>query len=299
MRVAVAGASGLIGSRIAAALVAAGHAVLRVGRGEDCDLRFDLADDGSLPEGALGGCDALVHAAGVTDEDFAQPAAALAKALLGACKLADAARAAGTGRVVYVSSAHVYGPLEGRIDEGCPPNPLSDYAIAHYASEQVFRRWALRDGGAALLLRPCAVYGMPVSLRHFARWSLIPFDFPRQALGGRIVLKTAGTQRRNFVAAEALGTLVSGWLAGPAVGTQVNNAAGEAEMPVYDFALRCAGIVGELSGRGCRVERSGASTAAPPFHYHCRDGDRLGGIQLDDHVRRLAQALMNMEQSKA
>src|SRR4051812_47111847 len=69
MRVALTGSSGLIGSAVAAALRSAEHEVLVLGRGADAALQFDVANPRLVP-GALRGCGALVHCAGVTDEDL-------------------------------------------------------------------------------------------------------------------------------------------------------------------------------------------------------------------------------------
>jgi len=299
MRLAIAGKTGLIGHAVAAVLARSGHSVVGVGRSAANDVRVDLGSSRGLPRGALSGCDALVHAAGVTDEDFADREMAFGKAIGGAQALAEAARQAGIRRVIYFSSAHVYGPLEGRLDESCPPNPISDYAIAHFAAEQIFRRLAMQSGSAALIVRPCAVFGMPPSLERFARWSLIPFDFPRQAAGGRIVLKSAGTQRRNFVCAEGLGALVGGWLGETARGVAVVNACGPDEMSVYDFAVRCARIANAEIGRECPIERPGIGGGESPlFEYRARSGERLGGIELDDHVRSLIRALSNKSEAR-
>jgi UDP-glucose 4-epimerase len=289
--VAIAGATGVIGHAIAHRLEAAGHRVRTVGRGEGCDVRFDLARDAALDPAALAGCDALVHAAGVTDEDFTQPALAWAKAERGAAALVDAARRAGVGRFAYVSSAHVYGPLEGRIDESRTPEPRSDYARAHLATERIFVEAAAQ--ASVLIARPCAAYGMPPSLARFARWSLIPFDFPRQAISGRIVLKSHGGQRRNFVPAEGLGNLVGWWLELGAPGVMIANAPGRDEMSVYDFARLCATIGGSAAGRPCEVERPPASGPSPePFEYRTRVGGHLPGPSLEEHVARLVRALL-------
>ena len=293
MRIAIAGASGLIGHAVAQALAGAGHDIVTVGRAPGCAVRVDLAADASVPAGALKGCDALVHAAGVTDEDFANRDAAFAKALRGTHALLAAARDAGVGRLAYFSSAHVYGPLEGRLDEASPVNPLSDYAIAHYAAEQLFRRSARMTGAATLLARPCAVYGMPPSFERFARWTLIPFDFPRQALGGAIVLKSHGSQRRNFVPAEGLGTLAGWWLEKPASGVTVANAPGKAECTVYEFAALCAKIASGENGRPVEIERPGpeAQDDAPALEYLTRVGGHLPGPSLEEHVRGMVRAL--------
>jgi UDP-glucose 4-epimerase len=291
LRVAIAGATGLIGHGIAQSLTRAGHRVVTVGRGAGADVRFDLAHPPQGPLPGLRGCDALVHAAGVTDEDFADPARGRAKTD-GARALLAAAREAGIRRLAYISSAHVYGPLEGMIDESRPPDPRSDYARAHLAAESLFREAAEVSGGALLIARPCAAYGLPPSLERFARWSLIPFDFPRQALTGRIVLKSHGEQRRNFVPVEGLGNLVGWWLGLGRDGVTLANAPGRDEMSVYDFASLCATISGALAGRPCEVIRPAQS--APPaaaLEYRTRVGGHLPGPSLEEHVERLLHAL--------
>jgi UDP-glucose 4-epimerase len=298
LNVAVAGASGLIGHAIAQAMVASGRRVLRIGRDPGCDVRLDLARPKALPRDALAGCDVLVHAAGVTDEDFADPASAQSKATDGASALFQAASAAGVKRWTYVSSAHVYGPLEGTIDETTAVRPVSHYARAHLATEEIARDHARAAGASLLVVRPCAVYGMPPALARFARWSLIPFDFPRQALGGRIVLKSAGLQRRNFVSAEGIANLVGWWLGQVAAAHSVANAPGPAEMSVYDFARLCARIVQEETGRHVGIERPAEGPApALPFQYRTRVAGHLPGPALEDHVRALARMLATEEPS--
>lgn len=295
MRVAITGSTGLIGAAVAARLIERGHELVRIGRGATCDVRIDLATGEKLPDGALDGCGALVHAAGVTDEDFADPARAAVKAEAGARSLLDAARQSGVERWAYFSSAHVYGPLQGRIDESHALDPRSAYARAHVATE---RQFTGASTPAVLIARPCAVYGMPPSLARFARWSLIPFDFPRQALTGRIVLKSAGTQRRNFVPAEGLGVLVERWLEASAPGVTLANAPGRDEWAVFDFAALCARIAHEELGRECAVERpDAAGEDGPPLEYRSRSDAGLPGPSLQDHARALIRALSKKDAS--
>ena len=64
-RVAITGASGLIGGALAAALRSDGIAVVRVGRGEAADVRWDVGR-GVLDPAALEGLDAVVNLAGAT-----------------------------------------------------------------------------------------------------------------------------------------------------------------------------------------------------------------------------------------
>ncbi len=70
MKVAVAGATGFIGRHTVAALHAAGHTV--VGLGRTAEVAVDLAA-GPVPAGALAGCDAVVNLVGIkagSDDDF-------------------------------------------------------------------------------------------------------------------------------------------------------------------------------------------------------------------------------------
>jgi UDP-glucose 4-epimerase len=295
MRVALTGATGLIGSAVSRALAVAGHEIVTIGRAAGSGVRFDLAAGASLDPKALAGCDALLHAAGVTDEDTRDERLPAAKRH-GARELLAAAAVAGVPRLAYFSSAHVYGPLEGVIDESRPPDPRNAYARSHREVEAEFEKMATQRGVTALIARPCAVFGTPPSLERFARWSLIPFDFPRQALQGTIVLKSAGLQRRNFVSAEGLGSLVGWWMSSPAEGTLVANAPGPHEMSVYEFAVLCARIAQDETGRPCRIERPApegapAAPSGPPFEYRTRVGGHLPGTLLEDHVRALMRAL--------
>ncbi len=294
MRVAIAGSTGLIGNAIAQVLASGGHKMVSIGRAAG-DIALDLARPARLAPGALAGCDALVHAAGVTDEDMIDRGRAFAKAGQGAQALLDAAREDGVSRLLYVSSAHVYGTLEGVIDESRSVDPRSDYARAHVATERLFER-ASGSGARVLIARPCAVYGMPLSLERFARWALIPFDFPRQAMHGRIVLRNHGAQRRNFVSAQGVAMLAAWWLEQERPGVTLANAVGREEMSVFDFAALCARIATGETGRDCAVERPPPrEPAGPPLEYRTRVSGHLPGPSLEEHVRALIRALRKKE----
>jgi len=299
MRVAIAGATGLIGHAIAARLAAGGHSIVTIGRHSKADVTIDLAHPESLGNGALEGCDALVHAAGVIDEDFVNRRAAHRKAREGSGALLSAAKQSGIARLMYVSSAHVYGPLVGVIDESRPAAPESDYAVAHREAEELFEEAADSTGSSVLIARPCAVFGMPLGLDRFARWSLIPFSFPREALSGAITLKSTGEQRRNFVSTEGIATLVGWWLESSSPGLTLANAPGPHEMPVFEFARLCAKIAEEETGRPCEVRRpDGPASPDAPLEFRTRVGGHLPGTAIEDHVRALIRALQRAHPNK-
>jgi UDP-glucose 4-epimerase len=280
MIAAVLGAQGLIGSAIARHLGA-----LALGRRAPADRIVDLAD----PD--LSGIDALVHAAGVIDEDFADPPRAFRHAIEGTGALIAAARAHRVKRVCYISSAHVYGPFSGRIDEAAPPDPRSDYAIAHFAAEQILHR-AAWDGFRVLILRPCAVFGLPPE--GFRRWSLVPFAFPLQAVTeGRIVLRSHGLQRRNFVGTGDVARVVADWLERDAAPFERINPIGAKTGTILALARTCAREYENLTGRTCPVIAPPSNDApADDFVYASAAGQPAAVDDLAAAIRALTAALL-------
>lgn len=271
------GATGLIGNALAAELADGG--VIRLGRsGRGNDRLLDLAEPESIIPETLEDGSALIHAAGITDENFRDdPAAAWQRATFATGRLVEAARRAGLERLVYISSAHVYGPLAGTIDEATPMGPRSDYAIAHMASEMIFRRSALQHGLRTLILRPCAVYGFPSDLASFNRFSLIPFAFPREAATKQTVtLLSRGDQSRNFVSNTMIATRVARWLAEdlPPGTVTVENPLGPDDMSVFEFACLTSERHHVLTGQKCDIQRPDGLDLSPQFTYASQRDDR-------------------------
>lgn len=295
MRVALTGATGLIGSAVADSL-RQHHALHTLGRRRGlADEVVDLADPVQLGALRLPETDCLVHCAGVIDEDFrGDPAAAYRRATYGAEALAQAAAKAGCRRFIYLSSTHVYGAQAGTLPETAPADPQSHYALAHFCTEQLFRRQAAVALGNCVVLRPNAVFGLPAHPESFQRWSLIPFSFPREAKEqGRITLKSSGLQKRNFVSIAAIADIVRRCVDGDlAEATGAINVLGADTESVYDFAQRCRRIVETQFGRPCAVERSPAYLESPSagagsdFSLVSRFAQPRPAGELDDFIRR-------------
>lgn len=267
MRILLTGATGLIGQAVRARL-AAEHEIVTLGRSEAADLRADLSDPAAVAALDMPAVDALVHCAGVVDEDFRDnPERAMAMAVFGADALVTRACKAGATRLVYISSAHVYGPMVGRIDEASAINPVSNYAIAHFATEQVFRRQAT-GAVAALALRPCAVFGDLADPSGFRRWSLIPFSFPRDAAQShQITIRSTGEQRRNFVGTADIAATLAAWLAAPPSGWSAINPLGAFTGTVFAFAQVCAEVSQDVTGIPCTVSRVSPDGPTPGDDY--------------------------------
>ncbi|MGZ4169654.1 MAG: NAD-dependent epimerase/dehydratase family protein, partial [Solirubrobacteraceae bacterium] len=151
------------------------------------------------------GVDAIVHLAGenevVAERD---PSAAINSTVMASMRVADAAREAGVARLVYLSTVQVYGSRMApgvTLTEDMRPEPVSAYAISRLASERVSA--GLSDGAYELVvLRVTNAVGAPID-PSVDSWSLVANDLARQgALEGRLALRTAGVQWRDFVALE-------------------------------------------------------------------------------------------------
>ncbi len=146
----VTGAAGFIGSHLVDGLVAAGARVrclddLSAGRMANLDasagrIEFHLGSvlDSELLRRALDGCDFVFHLAANASvpRSSADPLYDFNANVTGTFRVIDAVRRRSRGRVVFASSAAVYGePLDGPMDEDHPLRPQSPYGGSKLAAE--------------------------------------------------------------------------------------------------------------------------------------------------------------------
>jgi len=172
MRVVVTGGAGFIGSHVVDALVARGDTVLVIddlstGERENVNHKARLVEmrvqDPAVRAVVEGfRADALVHCAAQTSvprswEDPLEDADANVKGIV---NVLEACVAASCKRVVYLSSAAVYGEPEYLpIDEEHPIRPTSPYGVSKYTGEVYLRAYAERYALSAHALRCSNVYG--------------------------------------------------------------------------------------------------------------------------------------------
>jgi UDP-glucose 4-epimerase len=170
VRLLVTGGAGYIGSVVGALLVAEGHDVivlddLSTGHGNAVPtgasfVRGTVRDD--APRLLADGVDAVLHfaAKSLVGESMAQPSLYWGNNLGGSLALLDAMRVAGTPRIVFSSTAAVYGePETVPIDEIAPTRPTSPYGGSKVAVDTALAEYARLHGLGAISLRYFNVAG--------------------------------------------------------------------------------------------------------------------------------------------
>jgi UDP-glucose 4-epimerase len=170
MKLLVTGGAGYIGSVVAAQLIEDGHEVVVLD-----DLSTGHADgvprgaafvEGDLRSGAAPalamGIDAVLHfaAKSLVAESVAQPALYWQHNLGGTLALLEAMRVAQVRRIVFSSTAAVYGePASVPIEETAPTRPTNPYGASKLAVDTTLAEFARMHGFGAVSLRYFNVAG--------------------------------------------------------------------------------------------------------------------------------------------
>jgi UDP-glucose 4-epimerase len=203
---------------------------------------------------------------------LANPGQALLINGLGALNLLEAAKGAGVERFIYLSTAHVYGaPLAGVITEASLPRPNHPYAITHKVAEDFILAAHDRQEMLGIALRLSNGFGAPASA-HINRWTLIVNDLCRQAVTtGKLVLKSAGRQWRDFITLTDVIRSVKYFLNLPAAACQdgLFNLGGAYSLRIIDLARRIADRASRFLGFTPPIHRPepGPTDSFPPLEY--------------------------------
>jgi len=226
MKVAVTGGAGFIGSHLCARLELAGHQVLAIddlsrGRRENLPPRVPLETIG-IGEPELGrrlaefAPRALVHLAAQVDarRSLEDPAFDAQVNILDTVRLFTAAVRTGVERIVFASSAAVYGdPEEIPTPEESAPVPLSPYAIGKLAGEGYLAFFARQYGVAGVALRFANVYGP--RQESVGEAGVVAVFCQRLLAGQPVQIHGDGRQTRDFIYVEDVARACAASLSGP------------------------------------------------------------------------------------
>lgn len=158
-RVLVTGSAGQVGRATSSLLEAAGWSVVRFDLADGKDLR-----DAEAVEDAVRGCEVIVHAGAIAHDSAGTPDDIVATNVLGTWHVLSAAEYHGISRVVYFSSAQVFGFVDGEgipaylpVDDDHPLRAARPYGMSKRLAEEMCSIWSARSGFTTVVLRPVMI----------------------------------------------------------------------------------------------------------------------------------------------
>jgi nucleoside-diphosphate-sugar epimerase len=200
MRIAVTGATGFLGHHIVSHLASQGHACRCWYRPSSDRGGFEAVEQqvewvpGELGDPQAGtrlveGCDAVIHAAlyhpsGGFRGDEGNVLEFVEKNVLGTLQLIEAARQAGAGRFVFISTCAVHEKIldDRPLDETHPTWAASVYGAHKAAIEQFVHSYGFGRGYPICALRPTGIYGIARPVQE-SKW----YDLVQAVAQGRAV----------------------------------------------------------------------------------------------------------------
>lgn len=317
---AITGAAGFLGRHLSELLAARGWRVTALVRdpelavallpaGVTC-VQADLLDRHALTAALAGGFDLLFHAAADTSTWSREAPRQWQVNRDGTGNLLAAARAAGVGRLVHVSTIAVYGPHRQTITEDSPRIgwvPSLAYAESKAAAED-----AVRAAGAAgqevVIVNPTHIVGR-YDTRNWARLICMVADasLPAVPPGGGCFAHGASVAQAMMRAAESAPSGSRYILGGPYAGFRefVELAARHLGVPVRApalpaFALRAAARAGAavtaLTGKRPPVTPEEAAFACDRMHASSRRAESELGYATPSLEEMIAESADWLEQ---
>ena len=213
MQFVVTGGAGFIGSHLAAELLHLGRvtvvddlstgtlANLRHLPQQDLQLRRGSVTDPAFLRRACEGADCVFHLAAIASvqKSLADPVRCHEVNTTGTLHVLAAAKDAGVKKVIFASSAAVYGnAATPPVDEDLCPAPLTPYAAAKVAGEHLCAAFTASYGIDTAVLRFFNVYG-PRQDPAAEYSAVIPRFIIRALSGNPPVIYGDGSQTRDFV----------------------------------------------------------------------------------------------------
>lgn len=284
----VTGGAGFIGSHLVDALLAAGHGVrvldnLSMGKRSNLpldnpNLQFIEGDvaDAEVVAKSVAGCMGVAHLAAVASVQASvdDPVATHQSNFIGTLNVCEAMRQHGVRRVVYASSAAVYGNNgEGvAIDEATAKAPLTPYAADKLASEHYLDFYRRQHGFEPAVFRFFNIFG-PRQDPSSPYSGVISIFTQRAQQGLPISVFGDGEQTRDFFyVGDLIVLLMQALLAEAVVAEPVNvgwNQAVSLNQLLTEVGALCAGLppVTHLPARAGDIRHSRADNARLLAHY--------------------------------
>ena len=216
MKIGVTGGAGYIGSFLIKKLIEDGHEVVSIddesigdyrhlrelGLGDKAEFLIgDIRDKKELVK-IWGKCDAVVHLAALSNLEICneQPEEAISVNIFGTNQVMEAVKELGIPKVVFCSSASVYGePEKIPVTEDSPLDALNLYGITKIAGEKIVNSFWRNDKIETVNLRFGNIYGVGI----YTQWYAVIPKFVKQAFEGKeITIYGDGEYTRDYIHIE-------------------------------------------------------------------------------------------------
>ncbi len=298
MRVLVTGGAGFIGSHVVERLLEHGHEVrvlddlssgLRENVPDGVDFHHASITEPQALREAVEGVDAVVHLAAIASvtRSVEEPSLTHEVNLTSTIRLAEAAAGAGVGKLVYASSAAVYGFIEREAHhEDDPVAPATPYAIDKLTGETYLSFFAREHGLDTRALRFFNVYGP--RQQPSSPYAGVIARFATGLLAGEpLTVYGDGQQTRDFIYVGDVARIVARHLEEEAApgNVQLMNVCNGTRTSLHDLidalAAACSAAAPADSGEPAQVgahrspadERATAAASVEVLHEPARSGD--------------------------
>jgi UDP-glucose 4-epimerase len=263
---AVTGGAGYIGSKLLTTLIDSGAKVISVdnlSRGtyehlEKIDanekatlMKGDLRDGKFLIQKFLN-ADAIAHLAALPGLELCRenPEEAVSANIYGTYQILETARKLDISKVVFCSSAAVYGrPEILPVKEDLSLHPLNLYGVTKLAGEKLMEAYWENYGLETISLRFGNVYGVGL----YTNYDTVIPKFVKQGLNGEeLTVYGDGSATRDFVHIEDIVQAITLSLKAKNKGGEAYNVGGEA-MKIGDLATHVSEAIGEVTGKTVNI----------------------------------------------
>jgi len=299
MRILITGGFGFVGGRLSVHLAQAGHQIVLGSRNASsppfwlpqAEVAQIVWDDLYSLERACDRANIVIHAAGmnVTDSE-SNSTEALKVNGLSTAKLLDSAISSGVEKFLYISTGHVYkSPLTGNVQETNKLENIHPYASSHRAGEDMVRyahQQQLIDG---IVTRLSNGYGAPMH-KKVDCWMLLVNDLCRQAVeSGKMVLKSSGVQRRDFIPMSSVCKILSSFFTKEkqTIGDGIFNVGSGQSMTVWEMACLAKNRCEKQLNQKISLSRTGTSNKTTDLLYSIKKLDNAGIAIKADHVSEI------------
>jgi nucleoside-diphosphate-sugar epimerase len=262
MKALVTGGSGFIGSNVVKLLISKGWDVrvldnLSSGYFENLEgLNIDFIEgdinDPKITYDACDGVDVVFHLAACVgrQKSLDDPILDSTTNLLGTINILEGMRKKGVKRIVYSSSAAIFGELETlTIDEEHPQNADSPYGVSKLAAEKMILSYSAIYGITGVCLRYFNIYG--INQRFDLYGNVIPIFAKRIYSGERLTVYGDGEQTRDFI--NVADVARANFLAGTAdITTSVFNLGSGTRITINELA----NMMGTMSGLNVSIDNA-------------------------------------------